>query len=192
MAAQGLSDTRTFSGWWWFLVTGITWLTVSLILFRFDASSIATVGILLGLLLIMAGASELVVSATAGGSRWFHIILGVLLVAGGIWCLVRPIGSAVELASILGFLLLFKGSLYLIGSIMSREVAELWWLGAIIGSLEILLAFWISQSFIQTRVTLLVLWAGLMAIFRGFTDIVLALELRATARAVSPVRVRDR
>jgi uncharacterized membrane protein HdeD (DUF308 family) len=108
-------------------------------------------------------------------------------VVGGIWCLVRPIGGAVELASILGFLLLFKGSLYLIGSIMSREVAELWWLGAIIGFLEILLAFWISQSFIQTRGTLLVLWAGFMAIFRGFTDIVLALELRATARAVSPV-----
>jgi uncharacterized membrane protein HdeD (DUF308 family) len=187
LAAQGLSGTRAFSGWWWFLVTGITWLTVSLILFRFDASSIATVGILLGLLLITAGASELVVSATGGGLRWFHIILGVLLVVGGIWCLVRPIGGAVELASILGFLLLFKGSLYLIGSIMSREVAELWWLGAIIGFLEILLAFWISQSFIQTRVTLLVLWAGFMAIFRGFTDIVLALELRATARAVSPV-----
>jgi uncharacterized membrane protein HdeD (DUF308 family) len=187
LAAQGLSGTRAFSGWWWFLVTGITWLTVSLILFRFDASSIATVGILLGLLLITAGASELAVSATGGGLRWFHIILGVLLVVGGIWCLVRPIGGAVELASILGFLLLFKGSLYLIGSIMSREVAELWWLGAIIGFLEILLAFWISQSFIQTRVTLLVLWAGFMAIFRGFTDIVLALELRATARAVSPV-----
>jgi uncharacterized membrane protein HdeD (DUF308 family) len=102
-------------------------------------------------------------------------------------CLVRPIGGAVELASILGFLLLCKGSLYLIGSIMSREEAELWWLGAMIGSLEILLAFWISQSFIQTRVTLLVLWAGFMAIFRGFTDIVLALELRTTARAVSPV-----
>jgi uncharacterized membrane protein HdeD (DUF308 family) len=186
LAAQGLSDTRAFSGWWWFLVTGITWLTVSLILFRFDASSIATVGILLGLLLITAGASELVVSATGGGLRWFHI-LGVLLVVGGIWCLVRAIGGAVELASILGFLLLFKGSLYLIGSIMSREVVELWWLGAIIGSLEILLAFWISQSFIQTRVTLLVLWAGFMAIFRGFTDIVLALELRATGRAVSPV-----
>jgi uncharacterized membrane protein HdeD (DUF308 family) len=80
-----------------------------------------------------------------------------------------------------------RGSLYLIGSMMSREVAELWWLGAIIGSLEILLAFRISQSFIQTRVTLLVLWAGFMAIFRGFTDIVLALELRTTARAVSPV-----
>jgi Short repeat of unknown function (DUF308) len=187
VATRGVSDARAVSGWWWFLVTGIAWLLVSLILFRFDVSSVATVGVLLGLLLITAGVNEFVESAMRQGWRWFHVVLGVLFVIGGIWCLVRPIGGAVELASILGFLLLFKGSLDLIGSIMSGEEGELSWLGAIVGFLEILLAFWVSQSFIETRVTLLVLWVGFMAMFRGFSEIVLAFELRSADRAVSPV-----
>ena len=187
MEQRAASDPTLVTGWWWFLVTGVSWLLVSLILFRFDLTSLAAVGVLLGVVLLMAGANEFALSAMRVGWRWFHVVLGVLFVIGGIWCFVRPIGGAVELASILGFLLLFKGSLDLIGSFMVKEVSEVWWLGAITGALEILLAFWVSQSFIQTRLTLIVLWVGFTALFRGISEVVLAFELRTAGRATTPL-----
>ena len=41
--------------WWLFLVTGIAWIVVSLILFRFDYTSVAAVSILFGIVAIMFG-----------------------------------------------------------------------------------------------------------------------------------------
>lgn len=186
VASRGATE-RPAVGWWWFLVTGIAWLLVSLILFRFDLTSVAAVGLLLGVLLLTAGVNEFFLSSVRAGWRWVHVLLGVLFVIGGIWCFVRPIGGVVELASILGLLLLLKGSLDLISSIVAREIGELWWLGAIIGVVEILLAFWVSQSYIQTRLALIVLWVGFMALFRGISEIALAFEVRAADRAVTPL-----
>jgi uncharacterized membrane protein HdeD (DUF308 family) len=40
--------------WWLFLVTGIAWLLISLIVLRFDVTSIAAVGALLGAIFPMA------------------------------------------------------------------------------------------------------------------------------------------
>lgn len=40
--------------WWLFLVTGIAWLLISLIVLRFDVTSIAAVSALLGLVFLMA------------------------------------------------------------------------------------------------------------------------------------------
>jgi uncharacterized membrane protein HdeD (DUF308 family) len=40
--------------WWLFLVTGIAWLLISLIVLRFDVTSIAAVGALLGVIFLMA------------------------------------------------------------------------------------------------------------------------------------------
>jgi uncharacterized membrane protein HdeD (DUF308 family) len=182
----GVAEEWT-AGWWWFLVTGIIWLLTSLIMFRFNVTSVAAVGILLGVVFLMAGANEFATAWSRRAWRWAHAALGILFVIGGFWCFVRPIGGAVELASILGFLLLFKGSMDLIVSFMSKELNELWWLGVIVGGFEILLAFWASQTFIAARLSLIVLWVGFGALFRGIGEIVLAFELRSARRATSLV-----
>ena len=45
--------------WWLFLVTGIAWLLISLIVLRFDVTSFAAVGALLGVILLMAMFTEI-------------------------------------------------------------------------------------------------------------------------------------
>jgi uncharacterized membrane protein HdeD (DUF308 family) len=185
--ARGPVPGGPVAGWWWFLVTGIAWLLVSLTLFRFDVTSVATLGVMIGVLFLAAGGNEFAIAAVRRDWRSFHFVLGIIFVVGGIWCFVRPVGTAVEVASVLGFLLLFKGSMDLIGSLLARQLSELWWLGAIVGSFEILLAFWASQSFIETRLALIVLWVGFSALLRGIGEIVLAFELRSAGRATAPV-----
>jgi len=137
--------------WWLFLVTGVAWLLISLIVLRFNITSIATVGALLGVILIMAGANEFALMGARPGWRWLHAILGVLFIGGGVWAFIHPADAFYELAAILGFLLLLKGALDISVAVMTKELNDLWWLGLIVGVLEILLAFWVSQQFFAPR-----------------------------------------
>jgi uncharacterized membrane protein HdeD (DUF308 family) len=176
-----------FTGvWWLFLIVGILWLLVALILFRFDLTSVAAVGALLGVLFSFAAVNEFADAGMRRDWRWLHIVMGVLFVIGAVWSFVHPVGTAVELASILGFLLILKGSFDLIVSVMSKEESELWWLGLVVGILEILLGFWASQSFIKPVLALIILWAGFMALFRGISEIVIAFSLRSARKRLRP------
>jgi uncharacterized membrane protein HdeD (DUF308 family) len=164
--------------WWLFLVTGIAWLLISLIVLRFDITSISTVGILLGVVFLMAAVNEFAIMGGQRSWRWLHGALGVLFVIGAIWAFVHPANAFYELAAILGFLLLLKGSLDITTAVMTKEVNDLWWLGLLVGILEILLAFWASQQYFAPRAALILLWVGFFAMFRGFTEIFLAFAIR--------------
>jgi uncharacterized membrane protein HdeD (DUF308 family) len=171
--------------WWVFLVTGIFWLLVALVVLRFDASSLAAVGTLLGAVLLMAGVNEfLALGLRNVGWKGLHVLMGIFFVAGGIWAFVRPIEAFWELASILGLLLMLKGSFDIIGSVVSREINVLWWLGLVVGILEVLLAFWVSQQFFAPRAALIIVWVGFSAMFRGISEIALAFEIRGVGKAL--------
>jgi uncharacterized membrane protein HdeD (DUF308 family) len=188
MASSLSTDRRAvgaMSTWWVFLATGILWLLVALVVLRFDATSLATVGTLLGTVLLMAGVNEFVALRLRDvGWKGLHVVMGILFAAGGIWAFVRPINAFWEVASILGLLLMLKGSFDIIGSVVSREVNALWWLGLAVGILEILLAFWVSQQFFAPRAALIILWVGFSAIFRGISEIALAFEVRSMERTL--------
>jgi uncharacterized membrane protein HdeD (DUF308 family) len=180
-AAEVITNT-----WWVFLVTGILWLLVALIVLRFDATSLATVGTLLGAVLLLAGVNEfLALSLRDVGWRVLHLVMGILFVVGGIGAFVRPINAFWELASILGVLLMLKGGSDIVGSVISIERNMLWWLGLGVGVLEVLLAFWVSQQFFAPRAALIILWIGFSAMFRGISEIALAFEMRGVSRAIN-------
>jgi uncharacterized membrane protein HdeD (DUF308 family) len=171
--------------WWLFLVTGILWLVIALVVLRFDVTSVAAVGALLGAVFLLAGINEFVRLGSVEGWRWLHILLGILFIGGSIWAFVHPIGAFYELAALLGFLLLFKGTFDIALAVATKEVNELWWLGLIVGILEILLAFWASQQFFAPRAVLILIWVGFMAMFRGIGEIVLAFQLRRAGKEMA-------
>jgi uncharacterized membrane protein HdeD (DUF308 family) len=173
--AQVKARTQTMP-WWLFLITGIAWLLISMVVLRFNKASIATVGILLGALFLAAAINEFFTSAVVDSWRWAHILLGVLFVFGSLWGFFRPIDAFWALASVLGFLLVLQGSMTLIESLMIKGPA--WGLGMTVGILEIALGFWASQQLFPARAELILIWVGFMALFRGIGQIVLAFSLR--------------
>ena len=177
---------ETMMPWWLFLVTGIAWFLISLIVLRFDVTSIAAVGVLLGVILLMAGANEFAIMAMAPGWKWLRAALGVLFVIGGVWAFIHPLDAFYELAAILGFLLLLKGAFDISVAVMTKDVNDLWWLSLVVGILEILLAFWASQQFFAPRAALILLWVGFFAMFRGFTEIFLAFAIRRASKEMAP------
>jgi len=74
-------------------------------------------------------------------------------------------------------------ALVLVISIESRIVTSAWWLGVVAGLLEVLVGFWASQQLVPARAVLLIIWVGVLALFRGITEIVLAFELKGAQHA---------
>ena len=170
--------------WWLFLITGIAWVIIALVVLRFDTTSLATVGALLGVVFLFAGLNEFIIWTVRRTWRWAHLVLGVIFLIGAISAFATPYSAFWALASILGFLLVLKGSLDIIASAMTKDVNELWGLGLLTGILELILGFWASQQFFPARAALILIWVGFMALFRGVSEIVLAFQirrLRATA-----------
>jgi uncharacterized membrane protein HdeD (DUF308 family) len=80
----------------------------------------------------------------------------------------------------------------LVVRVASRAVNPYWWANLITGILLVLLAFWVSGSdrvyALGQRTFLILFWVGLMALFRGFTQIVLAFGVRhAGEEAAAPL-----
>ncbi len=171
------SDLR--DEWWAFLVFGIAWFVIAIVVLRLDLTSVATVGILLGAVFLFTSVQEFAIAALRwGGWGIFHVIIGILFVGGAIWCFIAPFDAFWSLAAVLGLLLIIKGAYDITYAAMSRAINPLWWLGLVVGLLEIGLGFWASQQYTPARAVLLLLWVGFYAIFRGLSDIVVAFEIR--------------
>jgi uncharacterized membrane protein HdeD (DUF308 family) len=172
----GLS--RLAGPWWIFLLTGIAWLIIAWVVLRFTPASVATVGVLLGVLFLVATINEFFIAAVLSSWRWLHVVMGIIFLFGAGWSFARPYDAFWTLASILGLLLIFRGTLDIITSVSTREVNPTWWLGLLVGILEILLGFWAAQQYRPVQGALLLIWVGFFAIFRGISEIVVAFELR--------------
>jgi uncharacterized membrane protein HdeD (DUF308 family) len=167
--------------WWLFLITGIIWLWVSLIVLRLNTESVYAISILFGIVAIGVGINEfLAISVSTSGWKWVHGILGVIFIAAGIVAFFRPAGTFVALASIVAWVLLFKGIFDITLALMTHG-SHLWWVGLIVGVIEILLAYW-AAGYFRGSALLLVAFVGVFALMRGITEIVMAFRLRGVKK----------
>ncbi len=172
--------------WWVFLITGIAWMIIAVIVLRFQTdplTSVATVGFLIGALFVFATINEFVTASMVDEWRWLHWLMGLLFLLGALYGFVRPYDTFFALASVLVFLLVFMGTLEIIRATMSRDVNPLWGLGLVTGILLLLLGIWASQRYYPARAQLILVWVGFMALFRGIGQIVLAFGVRRELRA---------
>jgi uncharacterized membrane protein HdeD (DUF308 family) len=170
---------RMAGPWWLLLLTGIAWLIISVIVLRFTTTSAATIGALLGVVFLAAMANEFFIAYVRLGWRWAHVLMGIIFLAAAIWAFARPFTAFWSLASAVGLLLVLQGGFVLITSIESRIINPAWWLGMVAGILEIFAGFWASQQLVTVRAALLIIWVGVLALFNGINQIVLAFELKS-------------
>jgi uncharacterized membrane protein HdeD (DUF308 family) len=166
--------------WWWlFLVTGFIWFLVSIIVLRFDYTTVTAVSILFGVIALFAGVNELfALGASNGWWKFLHGLLGVLFVVVGIIAFVHPGDTFRALAAVISFFFIFKGFFDIIVSIATKEESSVWWLLLTAGIVEVLIGFWAAGYYGRSAV-LLVAWVGISALFRGITEIVFAFKLRS-------------
>lgn len=172
--------------WWVFLLSGLAWFLIAWMVLRLNATSIATVGVLLGAVFLFAAINDLGMAALApGGWKVWYYVMAAIFVLGALYGLIRPVNTFFALASVLGLVLVFYGTFEIIQGVASRAVNPLWWLNLVTGILLVLLAFWVSGSdrvyALAQRTYLILFWVGFLALFRGFTQIMLAFTVRHDA-----------
>jgi uncharacterized membrane protein HdeD (DUF308 family) len=180
LSSEDRAVATTVAGYWWlYLVTGVLWFCVSLVVLRFQHESITTVGVILGVFFLLAGLNEFGTAAVDRSWRWLHALMGVLFLVGSLWAFIQPEEAFWALASVLGLLLILKGSIDIIEAVVTKDYNPLWGLGLAAGIIELLLGFWASQQYYAARATLIIIWVGFAALFRGIGEIVLAFRLRS-------------
>jgi uncharacterized membrane protein HdeD (DUF308 family) len=176
------------SYWWLWLLAGIAWIVVSLVILQFNDASITTVGILVGLMFAFAGAQNLALASmpreyldaagVSGAWRWVAGLFALLFLVSAVICFVNPADTSAGLADVLGFLFLVVGIWWMVRAFMERPLNPAWWLTLISGILMTILAFWTSGQFFIEKAYLLLVFAGIWALMEGVTDVVRAFEMR--------------
>ena len=171
--------------WWLFLVTGILWLIVAIIILQYNAPATATVGYLVGFMLLFTGIEQFFVSSSGAGWRALWIIFGIFFVIGGIWAILNPFGTAFALATSLGLLFALFALFWIIEAFAVRSANPLWWLGLMSGIIMGFLAYWASGQTTPEKVVTLLTFAGVWAIMHGITDIIRAFQLKRVGTLVA-------
>jgi uncharacterized membrane protein HdeD (DUF308 family) len=168
--------------WWLLLLTGIAWIVVAAIVFRFDYDSVVAVAVLFGVLAITIGTMEVALAMVSRGWwRVLHGLLGAIFVATGVVAFFTPGNTFVGLAAVISFYFVFAGSWDLVSSLSMRQVPG-WWIQLVSGLVELGLGFWAAGSF-RISASLLVAFVGALALIRGVSQISLAFTLRSASEA---------
>lgn len=174
-------------GWWIYLITGSIWLIFGWIVLsaRSEITTVWAVAVYAGVLFFMFGIGEILAAIVVDSWRWLHAILGVIGLVAGIVAFVWPDQTFLTLAALIGWFLLFDGTMQLSVAIMRRHEYDLWWLLLILGIVEILIAFW-AIGYPGRSIVLLVVWVGATALAKGITLIVAGFALHSSAKRVVP------
>src|SRR5438552_11647756 len=113
---------RLAGPWWLFLVTGIAWLIIAVMVLRFTPASVNTVSVLMGVLFLLGAFNEFLIASIRHTWRWAHVVMGVLFVVGAIWAFARPFNAFWAPAWGRGLWLTFKGTLAFIAARLPRRV----------------------------------------------------------------------
>jgi len=175
--------------WWLLLLSGIAWIVVSAIVFRFDYTSVVAVAVLFGVLAITIGMVELGLAMLS--SRWWrllHGLLGAIFVVTGVVAFFKPGNTFVGLAAVISFYFIFAGTWNLVSSLTMRQISG-WWIQLVSGLVELGLGFWAAGSW-RVSASLLVALVAAITLIRGVTQISLAFSIHSIREGL-PQRERS-
>lgn len=166
--------------WWVWLVAGILWLLFAWVVlsFRHTIGTINLVGVLAGIVFCLAGINELLVASMKRSWRWAHVLFGIAAIGAGIVSFVWPDKTFFVLALIVSWYLLFAGIFEIVASISTRRENDTWWLGLLLGIVELVVGLW-AVSYPGRSIVLLLVWIGVGALVRGIMDLVFAFGLHS-------------
>jgi len=173
--------------WWLLLITGAAWIVLSIVILRFDYTTVAAVAILFGVYCLVAAVNQIVVGAVSSSTGWriAHGLLAALLVVVGVVSLANFGSTFVTLAAIISFYFIFRGCFDTVMALAGSAVSG-WWVLLICGLMELGLGFWAAGSW-NISVVVLVAWVAAGAMVHGIGEIVLAFQIHQGRSGITAV-----
>jgi uncharacterized membrane protein HdeD (DUF308 family) len=187
---DAVSKTRF---WWLLLITGAAWIVLSVVILRFDYTTVAAVAVLFGVYCLVAAVNEITIAAVSSSTGWriAHGVLAVLLVVVGVVSFVNLGATFITLAAIISFYFIFRGCFDIAMAFAASAVSG-WWVLLICGLIELGLGFWAAGSW-NVSVVVLVAWVAAGALVHGIGEIALAFQIHQGRRGITDVEgVADR
>ncbi len=163
-------------GWWALLIGGIISVVAGGIIVANDWT-VSDLAVFIGALLLFRGFFTLFSIPVDGSLRTWSIVMGLLEIGVGVAVWVWPGPTLLVIAFLIGWLLLFRGIVAIAGSISARGIMPYWGWVLAVGIVEVLVSFYLLSRPGLTLVAA-VLAIGLVAMFYGVIEIVLAFEVK--------------
>jgi uncharacterized membrane protein HdeD (DUF308 family) len=182
---DAVSKTRF---WWLLLITGAAWIVLSVVILRFDYTTVAAVAVLFGVYCLVAAVNEITIGAVSSSTGWriAHWLLAALLVVVGVVSLMNLGATFVTLAAIISFYFIFRGSFDIVMALAGSTVPG-WWVLLISGLIELGLGFWAAGSW-NVSVVVLVAWVAAGALLHGIGEIALAFQIHQGRSGITAVQ----
>jgi uncharacterized membrane protein HdeD (DUF308 family) len=165
------------ASWWLFLILGVLWILFGMFILSYNVGSLLALAIFAGITFLMTGITQILgVARAEGGWRWLYLVGGVLSILAGIMALAWPGKTILVLSVLLAWFLVFKGIVDVVAALASIG-RSWWWVGLILGMLELLLGIW-AAGYPGRSLFVFVNLVGIYAIFYGFTELFAAFDLR--------------
>jgi hypothetical protein len=168
--------------WWGVLLAGVGWVLIAFAILGADPTSVTIIGFMTGVVIMLAGLTELASIAVADGWKWFRAGLGIVFIITGVLAMLDPFQTFGILALLIGWYLILRGTFGVILTLFDRHEIPLWGLSFGAAILELLIGLW-AVGYPGRSAALLVLWVGISALVRGITQIVFAFQIRSAAHA---------
>lgn len=163
-------------GWWVLLVMGVLSVVAGGIIVVNDWT-VGDLAVFIGLLLVFRGFFTLFSFPVDGSARTWSLVMGLAELGVGVAVWVWPGQTLLVVAFFIGWLLLFRGITAVAGSFAARRLMPFWgWILAL-GIGEVLVSFYLLSRPALTLVAA-VLAIGLVSMFYGAVEILLAFEVR--------------
>ena len=171
--AQVVAVTK---GWWVLLLTGLVSILAGGVIV-FSEWTVDGLVAFVGTLLIVRGALTMFSIPVDGSLRTWSVVLGVVEVFVGIGVFAWPGPTLLVVATSIGWLLIFRGIMAIIGSIISRQLLPYWGLILATGIFEAVVGLYLLG---RPGLTLVgaVLAIGLASMLYGVLEVVTAFGVK--------------
>jgi uncharacterized membrane protein HdeD (DUF308 family) len=163
--------------WWVLLLTGLVSLLAGAVIF-FINWTVDDLVVFVGTLLVVRGTFTMFSIPVDGSVRTWSIVLGAIEVLVGIGVFVWPGPALLVVAFSIGWLLLFRGTMAIVGSVTIRKVLPYWGVVLVAGILEVVIAVYLLT---RPDITLLaaVFAIGFSAMLYGVLEVAIAFVVKS-------------
>ena len=172
--------------WWLFLALGVLWILFGMFVLSYNVGSLLALAVFAGITFVYTGITQLAAAGRVESWQWLHVLGGALSVLAGIFAFIWPGATLLVISVVLAWFLVFKGIIDVVGALADTGRAW-WWVGLILGILELLLGIW-AAGYPGRSLFVFVNLVGMYAIFYGFTELFAAFDLRGLGRQLDRER----